>query len=110
MLSFGAPGIAKEAGEHVHASPGSEEGLGLAHMEISCSPAVAAKFDRAFDLLHNFWYGRAVEGFQQVSNVNPEGAIAYWGAAMTYNHPFWDAPSSEDETAPRGLVQNGLRA
>ena len=76
-LSFGAPGIAQEAEEHVHGSPGSEEGLGRAHMEISCSPAVAAKFDRALALLHNFWYRRALEGFQQVSNIDPECAIAY---------------------------------
>ncbi len=71
---------------------------------------MAAKFDRALALLHNFWYGRALEGFQQVSNVDPECAIAYWGAAMTYNHPFWDAPSSADETAAWGLVQKGLAA
>jgi len=109
-LSFGAQGIAQEAEEHVHAFPGSEEGLGRAHMETSCSPAVAARFDRALALLHNFWYQRALEGFQQVSNVDPECAIAYWGAAMTYNHPFWDAPSSADETAAWGLVQQGLAA
>ena len=107
MLSFGAPGIAQEAEEHVHASPGSEEGLGHAHMEISCSPAVAEKFDRALALLHNFWYRRALEGFQQVSNVDPECAIASWGAAMTYNHPFWDAPSSADETAAWRLGAKG---
>jgi tetratricopeptide (TPR) repeat protein len=110
MLSFGALGIAQEAEEHVHASPGSEEGLGRAHMEISCSPAVAARFDRALALLHNFWYRRALEGFQQVSNADPECAIAYWGTAMTYNHPFWDAPSSADETAAWGWVQKGLAA
>ena len=77
MISFDAPGIAQESGEHAHASPGSEEGLGRAHMEIACSPAVAAKFDRALALLHNFWYRRTLEGFQQVSNVDPECAIAY---------------------------------
>jgi tetratricopeptide (TPR) repeat protein len=110
MLSLGAPGLAQEAEEHVHGSPGSEEGLGHAHMEISCSLAVAAKFDRALALLHNFWYRRALEGFQQVSNVDPACAIAYWGAAMTYNHPFWDAPSSADETAAWSLVQKGLAA
>src|SRR5882762_11086539 len=110
MLSFGAPGIAQETEEHVHASPGSEEGLGRAHMEISCSPAVVAKFDRALALLHNFWYRRALEGFQQVSNVDPECAMAYWGAAMTYNHPFWDAPSAADESAAWGFVQKGLAA
>jgi hypothetical protein len=61
-------------------------------------------------LLHNFWYARALEGFQQVSNVDPACAIAYWGAAMTYNHPFWDAPSSADERAAWGLVQKRLAA
>src|SRR5713101_3047168 len=82
VLSLGAPGVAQEPDEHVHASAGSEEGLGSAHMEISCTPAVAAKFDRALALLHNFWYRRALEAFQQVSNVDPECAIAYWGAAI----------------------------
>ena len=107
VFSLSAPGVAQEAEEHGHSDSVSEEGLGRAHMEISCSPAVAVKFDRAYTLLHNFWYGRALEGFQQVSNVDPECAIAYWGAAMTYNHPFWDAPSSADETAAWGLVQKG---
>ena len=110
MLSCGAPGIAQDAEEHVHASAGSEEGLGHVHMDTSCASAVAANLDRALALLHNFWYRRALEGFQQVSTVDPECAIAFWGAAMTYNHPFWDAPSSADETAAWGLVQKGLAA
>ena len=79
-------------------------------MDTSCSPAVAAKFDRALALLHNFWYLRALEGFQQISNDDPECVMAYWGAAMTYNHPFWDAPSAADENAAWGLVKKGLAA
>jgi hypothetical protein len=51
-LSFGAPGIAQEAEEHMHASAASEEGLGHVHMDTSCAPPVAAKFDRALALLH----------------------------------------------------------
>ena len=31
--------------------------------------------------------------------------MAYWGAAMTYNHPFWDAPTSNDLSAAWALVQ-----
>jgi len=75
IFSFGAPGIAQEAEEHVHASTVSEEGLGRAHMDISCT-SVAAKFDHALALLHNFWYGRALEGFRQVSNDDPECPMA----------------------------------
>ena len=88
----------------------SEEGLGRAHMETSCSPAVSVDFDRALALLHNFWYVRAFERFDQVAKNDPECGMAYWGAAMTYNHPFWDPPSPADEAAAWALVQKGLRA
>jgi hypothetical protein len=85
----------------------SEEGLGLAHMQTSCSPAVSVDFDRALALLHNFWYARALERFNQVAKNDPECAMAYWGAAMTYNHPFWDPPAQADETAAWALVKKG---
>src|SRR5215471_5830986 len=95
---------------HEPPSAGSEEGLGQAHMRTSCSPAVSVDFDRALALLHNFWYARAFERFNQVAKNDPECAMAYWGVAMTYNHPFWDPPSQADETAAWALVQKGLKA
>jgi hypothetical protein len=79
-------------------------------MDISCSAKVAADFDRALALLHNFWYVRARERFEEVSKSDPGCAMAYWGAAMTYNHPFWDPPSQADETAAWIQVQKGLSA
>jgi hypothetical protein len=36
--------------------------------------------------------------------------MAYWGAAMTYNHPFWDPPSQADESAAWDLVRKGMAA
>jgi hypothetical protein len=87
-----------------------EEGFGRAHMDISCSATVAAEFDRALALLHNFWYLRARERFNEISKNDPQCAMAFWGAAMTYNHPFWDPPSQDDEMAAWALVQKGLSA
>lgn len=58
ILSFSSASVAQEGEEHMHASPRSETGLGRVHMDTSCSAAVAAKFDRALVLLHNFWYAR----------------------------------------------------
>jgi len=80
------------------------------HMDTSCLPSVSADFDRALALLHNFWYERALEAFNEIIRTDPECAMAYWGAAMTYNHPFWDAPTQEDESAAWVQVQKGLRA
>jgi tetratricopeptide (TPR) repeat protein len=110
VFFFAAPGFAQQAEEHAHSNAVSGEGLGRVHMDISCSPAVDAKFDRALALLHNFWYARALDGFQQVSNDDPDCAMAYWGAAMTYNHPFWDSPPQADETAAWALSQKGMSA
>ncbi|HET6841270.1 MAG TPA: hypothetical protein VFK06_06235 [Candidatus Angelobacter sp.] len=86
--------------DHIH-------GLGHVHMDTSCSPSVSADFDRALAMLHNFWFARALEAFKKVIQADPQCAMAYWGAAMTYNHPFWDAPTREDESAAWALVQKG---
>ena len=67
-------------------------------------------FDRALAVLHNFWYARALTQFQEIQKADPECAMAYWGAAMTYNHPLWDEPSREDEAAAWAHVQKGLKA
>src|SRR6516164_4334648 len=85
-------------------------GVGHVHMDISCSPAVSRDFDIALALLHNFWYPRALSTFDQVIQGDPECAMAYWGAAMTYNHPFWDAPTQADEQSAWALVQKGMKA
>ena len=85
-------------------------GLGHVHMDISCSPAVSETFDRALALLHNFWYARALEAFTEVAKRDSDCAIAYWGAAKTYDHPFWDPPTRSDESAAWALVQKGMRA
>jgi tetratricopeptide (TPR) repeat protein len=89
--------------DHIH-------GVGHVHMDTSCSPSVSADFDRALALLHNFWYTRTLEAFNGVIRADPQCAMAYWGAAMTYNHPFWDAPTQEDESAAWALVQKGMQA
>jgi tetratricopeptide (TPR) repeat protein len=103
VASLGATGL---LAQHGHGS----EGVGTAHMETSCAPAVQARFDRALAVLHNFWYARALTQFQEIQKADPECAMAYWGAAMTYNHPFWDAPSPDDEAAAWAYVQKGLAA
>lgn len=110
VFSLTASGVAQERAEEEHSYAIPEEGTGRAHMDTSCFLAVAAMFDRALALLHNFWYSRALEGFQQVSSADPECAMAYWGAAMTYNHPFWDAPSASDKSAAWRFVQKAFAA
>jgi hypothetical protein len=103
MAALSAAGL---VAQHGHGS----EGVGTAHMETSCAPAVQATFDRALALLHNFWYARALTQFLEVQKADPDCGMAYWGAAMTYNHPFWDAPTRQDLSAAWAYAQRGLKA
>jgi hypothetical protein len=104
LLAPAARAAAQDAHEH------GGNGFGNVHMETSCAPAVSADFDRALALLHNFWYARALEAFLGVIRRDPGCGIAHWGAAMTYNHPFWDAPTKQDLADAWAQVQAGMRA
>lgn len=53
-------------------------------------PAEAQKhFIEGVLLLHSFEYARARRAFQEASRIAPNFALAYWGEAMTYDHPIW---------------------
>jgi tetratricopeptide (TPR) repeat protein len=46
-------------------------------------------YERALQLLHNFEYPDARELFREAQKKEPSFALAYWGEAMTFNHPVW---------------------
>jgi tetratricopeptide (TPR) repeat protein len=54
------------------------------------SPEAQAAFIQGMLLLHLFEYPFAREQFQLAQQFDPDLAIAYWGEAMTHNHPIWD--------------------
>ena len=39
--------------------------------------------------LHNFQFDEAAVAFQKVEQLDPNFAMAYWGEAMSHNHPLW---------------------
>ena len=46
-------------------------------------------FTKGMLLLHSFEYADAAEAFQEVRKIDPDFVMAYWGEAMTHNHPLW---------------------
>jgi hypothetical protein len=46
-------------------------------------------FLRGMALLHSFEYEEAAVGFRKAQALDPGFALAYWGEAMTLNHPIW---------------------
>lgn len=63
--------------------------LGQIHFPTSGSRKSQRHFLRGVLLLHNFEYDDAQADFQKAQKVDPDFAMAYWGEAMTLNHPLW---------------------
>jgi len=55
----------------------------------SGAPAAQASFLHGLAQLHNFEYDAAARAFREAQQQDPEFALAYWGEAMTKNHPVW---------------------
>ncbi|HEX9422218.1 MAG TPA: hypothetical protein VF899_03190 [Pyrinomonadaceae bacterium] len=66
--------------------------------------AVQPDFLHGLAQLHNFEYDDAAEHFRKAQQIDPDFALAFWGEAMTKNHPVWH---EEDVTAAR-LILNRL--
>src|SRR5260370_18189654 len=52
-------------------------------------PAAQADFFLGLAQLHDFEYDSAAEHFRKAQQIAPDFAMAYWGEAMTKNHPVW---------------------
>ena len=65
------------------------EGLGSLSFPNSGNQAAQEPFLRGVLLLHSFEFEPAAEAFREAQQADPEFALAYWGEAMTYNHPLW---------------------
>jgi tetratricopeptide (TPR) repeat protein len=76
--------------------------LGKLDFPTSAGPEAQAHFLRGVAALHNFWYDEAADEFRAAQKAEPGFALAYWGEAMTANHPVW---SEEDLEAARAVLQ-----
>ena len=54
------------------------------------SPEAQQAFIEGMLLLHLFEYPFARDEFLKAQALDPGFVMAYWGEAMTYNHPIWD--------------------
>jgi len=63
--------------------------LGSIDFPTSGSPAAQQHFLKGALLLHSFEYPDAADEFREAQRLEPGFAMAYWGEAMTDNHPLW---------------------
>jgi hypothetical protein len=64
-------------------------------------PEAQQAFIEGMLLLHLFEYPFARDEFLKAQALDPQFAMAYWGEAMTHNHPIWDR---QDQAAGRAAL------
>ncbi len=95
-FSMAAAGSGLFAHEESDASDERVRVLGQINFPTSAtSPEAQQAFIRGMLLLHLFEYPFAREEFVNAQQIEPDFAMAYWGEAMTYNHPIWDRQDLE---------------
>jgi tetratricopeptide (TPR) repeat protein len=67
-----------------------QEQLGTITFANSGKPEAQSAFLRGVLLLHNFAYPQAKMAFVEAEKIDPKFVLAWWGEAMTYNHPIWN--------------------
>ncbi len=90
-LAVSASATAQRHDEHTAKSEFSPERVGAQYMvmETSANEKAKAPFLRGLALLHNFEYAFAAKEFRKAQEADPDFVMAYWGEAMTHNHPLW---------------------
>ncbi len=98
LWSAGAAQASHRGSGESNPAPGN---VGQVSFENSGARAAQADFLYGLAQLHNFEYASAAEAFRRAQKADPGFAMAYWGEAMTYNHPVW---FQQDQAAARAVL------
>lgn len=73
----------------------------------TANPQAQAEFERGLGALHSFWYEEAAASFKRAHELDPAFAMAYWGEAMSFNHPIWQ---EQDRDGARAVLAKAPKA
>ncbi|MEO5857665.1 MAG: hypothetical protein ABIR33_01830 [Pyrinomonadaceae bacterium] len=102
LLVLTIPFAGQSHAGHDSAKVGSVD-LGVIEFPNSGSPDAQKGFINGVLLLHSFEYDAARKSFIEAQQIDKEFALAYWGEAMTYDHPIW--PENDRASALGALAK-----
>jgi hypothetical protein len=85
----------------ISAAPVHTQELGSITFPTSGAPAAQAAFLEGVKNLHSFQFDEAAVAFQGAQKADPTFAMAYWGEAMSHNHPLW---AQQDTEAAKAIL------
>ena len=75
--------------------------VGSLSFPTSAAAEPQAHFLRGVGILHSFGWKQAIQQFQAAQMLDPDFAMAYWGEALSYNHPLL---REQDLKTPRAVL------
>ncbi len=76
--------------------------LGSITFPTSAGAAPQASFIEGVKDLHSFEFDEAAVAFHKAQQLDANFALAYWGEAMSYNHPLW---AQQDQAAAKKALE-----
>lgn len=76
--------------------------VGSLSFPTSAAAEPQAHFLRGVGILHSFGWKQAIQQFQAAQMLDPDFAMAYWGEALSYNHPLL---REQDLETPRAVLE-----
>jgi hypothetical protein len=83
-------------------SPIGAQELGSITFPNSGNAAAQSAFVEGVKDLHSFQFDEAAVAFQRAQQADPSFAMAYWGEAMSFNHPLW---AQQDPDAAKKILE-----
>ncbi len=83
-------------------TPLASQELGSITFPTSGAPSAQAAFLDGVKSLHSFQFDEAAVAFQRAQKTDPTFAMAYWGEAMSHNHPLW---AQQDASAAKAILE-----
>jgi tetratricopeptide (TPR) repeat protein len=80
--------------------PAAQE-LGTITFPTSGAAAAQPAFIEGVKALHSFEFDAAADAFRRAQKADPRFALAFWGEAMSHNHPLW---AQQDVDAARAAL------
>ena len=94
--------VAAVSGATVWAQAPKAVELGSINFPTSAKPAAQGPFLTGVKALYNFEFDIAADAFREAQKADPGFALAYWGEAMSFNHPLW---AQQDLPAARKALE-----
>jgi tetratricopeptide (TPR) repeat protein len=85
------------------ASPAPAQELGTIAFETSGAATAQPAFLEGVKALHSFQFDEAAVAFREAKALDPGFALAYWGEAMSHNHPLW---AQQDRETARAVLES----